>query len=90
MEGRKFGIGAWLATQSLARFSVEEKACLDQAACKIYFKPSATEIKSLSAQLGQPEWKKRLEKLKVGQCVVSGYFPICSKLKYGNVLVNVL
>lgn len=89
-EGRKFGIGAWLATQSLARFSVEEKACLDQAACKIYFKLSATEIKSLSAQLGQREWKKKLEELKIGQCIVSGYFPICGSLKYGNVLVNIL
>ncbi len=89
-EGRKFGIGAWLATQSLARFSAEEKACLDQAACKIYFKPPSIEIKSLSAQLGQREWKKKLEELKVGQCVVSGCFPICGKLKYGNVLVNVL
>ena len=89
-EGRKFGMGAWLATQSLARFSVEEKAYFDQAACKIYFKLSTIEIKSLSVQLRQPEWRKRLEELKVRQCVVSGYFPTCGKLKYGNVLVNVL
>lgn len=51
-EGRKFGIGLWLSTQFLKdNFSVQALSRINQAAIKIYFKPSENELARLAKEI---------------------------------------
>ncbi|MEH6626566.1 MAG: ATP-binding protein [Motiliproteus sp.] len=73
-EGRKFGLGMLLATQTVSQFNSEEKDRLFQAGHKLFFKPASTEIESyakiLSNATGEnrKSWVERLSKLEKGQC----------------------
>ncbi len=77
-EGRKFGWSAWFATQFLkAQLSDDEINRLQQAAFRVYFKPTDDELVSISKQLdptpqGSANWLNQLRNLQKGQCIVAG------------------
>ena len=74
-EGRKFGLGVLLATQTLNVFSKEEVAIINQAATKLYFKPGANEVRKIAKEIdpkGPDEWVEKLSKLQQGACVAVG------------------
>ena len=73
VEGRKFGINLWMATQTLEIFPKEQVVVLSQAACKLYFRPSITEkrqILKVVRKEKQDIWMKLMENLRMGQCIV--------------------
>lgn len=49
-EGRKFGLHGWFSTQWISH--PEEKKALDQAALRIYFRPSSTDLHRTVVSLG--------------------------------------
>lgn len=74
-EGRKFGWSAWFATQSLKILKDDEVTRLQQAAFKLYFKPTDEEVVKIAKQLdptGEVNWISTVKELKKGQCVVVG------------------
>lgn len=74
-EGRKFGWSAWYATQSLKVLNDDEVTRLMQAAFKLYFKPTDSEIIPMAKQLNPNdanEWRSPLSNLKKGECIVIG------------------
>jgi len=74
-EGRKFGWSAWYATQSLKILNDDEITRLMQAAFKLYFKPTASEIISMARLLNPTDanyWRQPLTSLKKGECIVVG------------------
>jgi len=74
-EGRKFGWSAWYATQSLQVLSDDEVTRLSQAAMKIYFRPTDTEIPKISKILNPSDGSKMIRTvsgLSKGQCIVVG------------------
>lgn len=78
-EGRKFHIHLLLATQTFSTFSKDALAVLNQAATRLYFRPSQTDIHKISKALSPTEWqiwKVRLANLKVGECIASGIFDV--------------
>ena len=78
-EGRKFGISGWYATQFLKNVvSNDEIQRLHQSAQKLYFRPTDSGVDEVANYLASDkneinEWKRRLLKLKKGQCVSVGY-----------------
>jgi hypothetical protein len=85
-EGRKFGWSAWFATQFMkAQLSDDEINRLQQAAVRVYFKPTDDELNSVAKQLdptsqGVSMWLNNLKNLQKGQCIVAG-----ERLKTGGV-----
>jgi len=80
-EGRKFGVSLIMATQTLSKFNKDERAQLFNASCKLFFKPSPTEINSfatLAAQEDQQggrsvqDWIRNLSALSKGECFFVG------------------
>ena len=77
-EGRKFGLSAILATQTLSNLSQEARSRLFMATHKLFFKPAETEIKEYSTILANATgdkldvWKERLMKLGKGECYSFG------------------
>lgn len=73
-EGRKFGMGLIAATQSFSGVK-QSLSTLNQAACKLYFRPADNEmaecgkqLHDLDSSLSASEWKERLARLKRGEC----------------------
>lgn len=78
-EGRKFNIHLLLATQTFSMFSKDALAVLNQAATRLYFRPSQTDIHKIAKALSPTEWqiwKVHLANLKVGECIASGIFDV--------------
>ncbi|MBC2726973.1 type IV secretion system DNA-binding domain-containing protein [Desulfosporosinus sp.] len=76
-EGRKFGWSAWFATQSLKVLADDEVVRLQQAAVKLYFKPTDDELNRMAKQLDPGAanggiWVNNLKNLQKGQCVFVG------------------
>lgn len=77
-EGRKFGISAILATQTLSNLPQEARDRLFMATHKLFFKPAETELKEYAAILANAtgekidQWKDRLAKLNKGECYSLG------------------
>lgn len=74
-EGRKYGIGVWLASQFLSGHSTEEKDILLQVSNIILFRPTERDLKSAAMMLDYMSWKKwmkPLEKLDVGEAIIKG------------------
>jgi DNA phosphorothioation-dependent restriction protein DptH len=96
-EGRKFGLSLMLATQTVSNFEKSVKDLLFQAAHKLIFKPSDTEIKSYAEILNtiaptniKNEWSEKLSKLEKGQCYSVGQvLTSTGKLQSKAVLVNI-
>ncbi len=77
-EGRKFGVGAVLATQFISSLDKEAKLTLEQVANRVYLRPTNEDIREIAKELErkkgrQEEWIKILSRLKVGEAVFSGY-----------------
>lgn len=75
-EGRKFGWSAWFATQSLKVLDSDEIVRLQQAAFKLYFKPTDEEIPAIAKIIdpagGASSWTGVLKGLRKGQAIVVG------------------
>lgn len=78
-ESRKYGVNMILATQTLAIFSKKELAIIDQAAVKLYFRPSVSDVKTIAALIDArhyDRWCQKLSKLQIGQAVTVGDFEV--------------
>ena len=78
-ESRKYGVNMILATQTLATFSKKELAIIDQAAVKLYFKPSTSDVKTIAALVDTKHydrWVSKLLKLQIGQAITVGDFEV--------------
>jgi len=77
-EGRKFGLGLVLATQTLSNLAKDQRARLFQAGHKLFFKPAETEMKEYAKVLENATtesaniWVDRLSKLEKGECYSLG------------------
>lgn len=78
-EGRKFGVGMILATQTISQFDREQRSRLFQCTEKLFFKPVDTELKEfaqilaeLSTSRSRDEWVMELSKLNKGECWAIG------------------
>ena len=74
-EGRKFGWSAWFATQSLKVLDSDEIVRLQQAAFKLYFKPTDEELTTVAKFIDPTQgstWVASLKSLKKGQAIVAG------------------
>lgn len=81
-ESRKYNVNMLLSTQSMANFTKQAMSAIDQAAVHMYFRPTSSEIKKISAQI-DPENKEKisfmLKKLWLGQSLVSGNIEVNNK-----------
>ena len=70
-EGRKFGLHGWFSTQWISH--PEERKALDQAALRIYFQPSRTDLHRTVLSLGLknreliPRYEHRLSSFRPGE-----------------------
>mgnify|MGYP004463773507 FL=1 len=77
-EGRKYGWSAWFATQFLkGALDSGEISNLQQAAERLYFKPSGEEMNYIAGQIASErteiqDWYNRLKNMQKGQCIVQG------------------
>jgi len=77
-EGRKYGWSAWFATQFLkGALDSGEISNLQQAAERLYFKPSGEEMAYVAGQIADDksdvaEWLNTVKNLQKGQCIVQG------------------
>lgn len=78
-EGRKFGISAILATQTLSNLSQEAQSRLFMASHKLFFRPADTELKEYATLLSNATgdnvntWKDKLISLNKGECYSLGH-----------------
>ncbi len=77
-EGRKYGWSAWFATQFLkGALDSGEISNLQQAAERLYFKPTGEEMSYIADQIADnksetAEWQNVIKGIQKGQCVVQG------------------
>lgn len=77
-EGRKYGWSAWFATQFLkGALGSGEISNLQQAAERLYFKPSGEEMAYIAGQIAEDkstvsDWLSILKNMQKGQCIVQG------------------
>ena len=74
-EGRKFGWSACFATQSISTFNNDEIPRLQQAAVKLYFQPTESDIRKISGFIDSNDktaWINQINKLKKGTCIITG------------------
>ena len=77
-EGRKYGWSAWFATQFLkGALDSGEISNLQQAAERLYFKPSGEEMQYIANQIADEksdvaDWLNTLKNMQKGQCIVQG------------------
>lgn len=78
-EGRKFGVGMILATQTISQFDKEQRSRLFQCTEKLFFKPVDTELREFAQILAEvspvrsrDEWVMELSKLNKGECWAIG------------------
>lgn len=78
-EIRKYGVNLVLATQTLTFFSKKELAVINQAATKLFFQQSLTDVKKI-AEIVEPghyeKWRQTLSRLCIGQAVAVGELEI--------------
>lgn len=82
-ETRKYGVHLILATQTLAIFSKEELATLEQASNKIFFQQSISDVKRIAAMIeskNKEKWIMELSHLQVGQAITVGKLEIGGRL----------
>lgn len=94
-QGRKYGCGVWLATQSPDYFKRDELAQLYQPALVLNFQPNVVERQKICRRLAKNEKEKAalldmFEQLGRGQFVASGHFIKTSGAlsEYGHLLVD--
>lgn len=81
-EGRKFGIGLLMATQTLNVFDKTTRSVINQAATHLYFHPEVNEMRNTAKEI-DPEniekWMRTLRCLKKGEAVAVGEFTISGR-----------
>ncbi len=78
-EGRKFGLGLMLATQTLSTFPKATQAILNQAGIRIFFRQAANEIRDVAGMIDpidRERWVSVLTSLRVGEAVAVGNFEV--------------
>ena len=78
-ESRKYGVRLILATQTLTIFNRRDRAIINQAATKLFFQQSVTDIKEVAEMIepGHKEkWILALSRLRIGQAVAVGELEI--------------
>lgn len=81
-EARKYGLRLILATQTLSVFDKKELAIINQAAIKLFFQPSVTDMKAVAEFIepGQRDkWVPYLHNLQIGQAITVGELEINSR-----------
>ncbi|MBR9937630.1 macro domain-containing protein [Oscillospiraceae bacterium Marseille-Q3528] len=77
-EGRKYGWSAWFATQFLkGALDSGEISNLQQAAERLYFKPTGEEMSYIAEQIADSksevaDWLNTIKGIQKGQCIVQG------------------
>lgn len=78
-EGRKYGLGVWLATQILSNYEPEQIDTLQQVDTMLLFRPSERSMKGI-AQLVDCEawksWRRALWELPKGQAILKGKYSV--------------
>lgn len=83
-EGRKFNIMLFLATQTLDTFDKADRAIIQQAATHLYFRPAASEIRRILAEINPRDpvaMQELLKNLQKGEAIASGRFAIGNIIK---------
>ena len=93
-EGRKFGWSAWFSTQDTDDGKLKNAITrLQQAALRIYFKPTINEIPSVSKNIDRrnhKDWIQLLKYLNKGECVVcTNLEDSPGKLSYETVITKI-
>lgn len=74
-EARGYGVDLLLATQTLAGFSTEIKAAIDQTAVQLYFRPALSDVSKIAKNIETGDgarWTMALKNLQVGESVATG------------------
>lgn len=74
-ESRKYGVRLIFATQTLTIFNRRDRAIINQAATKLFFQQSVTDIKEVAEMIepGHKEkWILALSRLRIGQAIAVG------------------
>lgn len=93
-EGRKQNISLLLATQTTSGFSRKEKACINQAATKVYFRQTWEDAREIarswsSSSKQQKKYEQDLTSLRVGRAIASGSFAVAgNRIQSGLVYIN--
>ena len=86
-EGRKCGLGVWLATQILSNYEPEQIDTLQQVDTMLLFRPSERSMKGI-AQLVDCEawkiWRRALWELPKGQAILKGKYSVNHNSKVLN------
>jgi len=96
-QGRKFGFSAWFITQfSRGKFDETTIGNLEQAATKLFFKPTDKDMFDIAKTIDREDpklWLPYLKGLKKGQCIVKGCFVKQSKstrsAEYSPIILNI-
>lgn len=78
-EGRKFGVGLLMATQTVGVFPKDVQMLLNQASTNLIFRPALGEIDRIAKTIDpfKPErWRSELSDLKIGECIALGDFRV--------------
>lgn len=90
-EARKYGVNLILATQTLTIFSKKELAIINQAATKLFFQQSSTDLKKV-ADLIEPghsdKWISKLLQLRLGQAIAVGELEIRGRKLQQPIITN--
>lgn len=76
-EGRKFGLSAILSSQFLNSYDKGIVEALQQAANKLFFRPTERELREVAswvAPLNRHQWVNIINRLNVGQAVLTGKY----------------
>lgn len=83
-EGRKFGLGVYLASQFFGNYNREAVDTLMQASNIFFFKPVQREVKFIASLIDPDqvsEWRTILQNLQVGEAVLKGRYCINGNVK---------
>lgn len=81
-EGRKYGLEIVMATQTLAIFSKKDLAIINQAAVKLFFQQSVTDLTGIAAMIEpqyKEKWIEKLAELQIGEAISVGNLEVAGK-----------
>lgn len=81
-EGRKYGIEIIMATQTLAIFSKKDMAIINQAAVKLFFQQSVTDLLQIAMMIEprhKEKWIDKLADLQIGEAIAVGKLEVAGK-----------
>lgn len=81
-EGRKYGLEIIMATQTLAIFSKKDLAIINQAAVKLFFQQSMTDLAGIASMIEpkhKEKWIEKLVDLQIGEAIAVGNLEVAGK-----------